>query len=83
MDWIKKHADSAVVLSAVVVSVCWMNGKFDEVSEKFSVIERQISDVRTDLAVVKTALVIRGVLPSSEMACSFIDKNQEGEKGCL
>ena len=49
MDWFKKHADTAIVIGAIVSSMLWMNGKFN-------VIER-------DMAILKTVLVMRGIMP--------------------
>ena len=30
MDWFKKHADTLAVISSIVASMLWMNGKFNE-----------------------------------------------------
>ncbi len=49
MDWIKKHTDTVIILSGILGSVLWMNGKFNE-------IER-------DLCVVKTVLILKGIMP--------------------
>lgn len=56
MDLLKKHVDTVVVLGAIVTSMLWMNGKFNE-------IDRRFSDVEKDLAVVKTVLMMKGIMP--------------------
>jgi len=49
MDWFKKHVDTAVILSGILGSVLWMNGKFNE-------IEKEIGIIKTEMAVMKTVL---------------------------
>lgn len=49
MDWLKKHADTAIVLTALLTSVLWMNGKF--------------ASLEKDMAVVKTVLIMRNMMP--------------------
>lgn len=49
MDWIKKHTDTVIVLGAIVGSMLWMNGKFNELEK--------------DIAVIKAVLVIKNILP--------------------
>lgn len=39
MDWIKQHADTVIVLGAIVLSMLWMNGKFNELDKRLTVIE--------------------------------------------
>lgn len=49
-NWLKNHADTIVIISAIVCSLIWMNGKFN--------------DIEKDLAVIKTVLVMKGIMPS-------------------
>lgn len=56
MDWFKKHTDMIVVLGAILSSVLWMNGQFNSISHKFSHIEK-------DMAVIKTVLIMKDVMP--------------------
>lgn len=34
MDWIKRHADTTVILSAVCGSLLWINGKFNDLEKR-------------------------------------------------
>lgn len=49
MDWFKKHTDTVIILSAIVGSMLWMNGKFN--------------DLEKDVAIIKTVLVMKRILP--------------------
>jgi hypothetical protein len=64
MDWIKKHTDTVIILTAFASSVLWMNGKFNDVDKRFNNMEK-------DMAVVKAVLILKNIMPA-EMA-----KNQE------
>jgi hypothetical protein len=41
-DFLKKHADTVVILGAIISSILWMNGKF--------------SDLEKDVTIIKTVL---------------------------
>jgi len=56
MDWAKKHVDTVIVLGAIFSSFMWMNGKFDSVDRKFAELEK-------DLAIIKTVLVMKNIMP--------------------
>ncbi len=49
MDWIKKHVDTVIILSAFATSILWMNGKFNEIEK--------------ELAIVKTVLIMKNIMP--------------------
>ena len=49
MEWFKKHTDAVLVLSGILGSVLWMNGKFNE-------IEKELTDI-------KTVLILKGIMP--------------------
>ena len=57
MDWIKKHADTIVILGSFALCFWNMNEKFNE---RFNALEK-------DITIIKTALVIKNIMPS-EMA---------------
>jgi hypothetical protein len=57
MEFFKKHVDTAVVLGAILSSVFWMNGQFNNVDKRFSEIEKE-------LAIVKTVLIMKNIMPS-------------------
>jgi len=56
MDWFKKHVDTVAVISAIVGSMVWMNGKFSDIDSQFSDIEKEI-------VVIKTVLIMKDVMP--------------------
>jgi hypothetical protein len=50
MEWFKKHTDTALVLSAILGTVIWMNGRFNQIEK--------------DILVIKTVLVMKGIMPT-------------------
>lgn len=56
MEWFKKHVDTLIILSAILSTVFWMNGKFDDVNDRFNQIEK-------DMAIIKTVLVMKNIMP--------------------
>ena len=49
MEWMKKHVDTVIVLSAILGSVAWMNGKFNDVDRR--------------LVRIETILIVKGIMP--------------------
>lgn len=60
MEWFKKHMDTVIILGSFAAAVLWINGKFNDV-------ERNIGELRTDMAVMKTVLIMKNIMPK-EMA---------------
>lgn len=58
MDWFKKHADTVVVISTIIGAMIWMNTKFNEIDKRFADMERE-------LAVIKTVMIMKGIMPDS------------------
>jgi hypothetical protein len=56
-EFFKKHADTMVVLGALFSSFIWMNGKFTEIDQRFS-------DLEKDMAIIKTVLILKNVMPA-------------------
>jgi len=50
MEWFRKHTDTVIILGAIISSVLWMNGKFNELEK--------------DMAILKTVLVMKNIMPS-------------------
>ena len=50
MELFKKHVDAIIVLSGLLGSLVWMNAKFNKIEK--------------DLAVIKTVLVMKNILPA-------------------
>lgn len=67
MEWFKKHVDTVIVLGAILSSVLWMNGKFADIDKRFS-------DVERDMAVIKTVLIMKNIMPS-ELAVNEVSKS--------
>jgi len=57
MEWLKKHADTATVIGAIVGSMLWMNSQFN-------LIDRRFSELEKDLAIIKTVLVMKNIMPA-------------------
>lgn len=64
MDWFKKHADTIVILGSFALCFWTMNEK---INEGFSKIDARFNQVERDIAVIKTVLVMKNIMPS-EMA---------------
>jgi hypothetical protein len=59
MDWFKKHADALSIISTIIVSMLWINSKFNELEK--------------DMAVIKTVLILKQIMPP-ELAKVEIEK---------
>ena len=55
MEWFRKHTDALIVLSSVVVSLLWINS--------------QINDLKKDLIVIKTVLIMKNIMPIELAHC--------------
>ena len=69
MDLIRKHVDTVIVLTGILGSVFWMNGRFNEVDSRFNQIE-------TRLKVIETVLVMKDIMPK-ELSCKDISYKQK------
>lgn len=50
MDWVKKHVDTVIILTAFAASMLWMNGKFN--------------DLEKDIVMIKTVLIMKNIMPT-------------------
>lgn len=57
VDWLKKHMDAVIVLTGLLSAVFWMNGRFNEVDNRFN-------DLQKDITIIKTMLVIKNIMPT-------------------
>lgn len=57
MEWIKKHTDTVIVLGSLITCMLWMNGKFNDIDKRFN-------DLEKDIAIVKTILVMKNIMPA-------------------
>tara|TARA_R110000868_G_scaffold383225_1_gene650020 strand:+ start:1295 stop:1489 length:195 start_codon:yes stop_codon:yes gene_type:complete len=55
-EFLKRHADTIVVLSAIFSSFLWMNGKFSE-------IEKDMANIKQEVAILKTVLIMKNIMP--------------------
>lgn len=55
-EWMKKHIDTIFILGGILGSVLWMNGKINQ-------LQQDMSSMKTDIAVVKTVLVMKEIMP--------------------
>jgi len=60
MEWFKKHADSLAVIATIFLAMNWMNGKFNDMEEKF---ERRFSAIERDIHTIKTILIMKNIMP--------------------
>lgn len=56
MDWFKKHVDTVVVLTGILGAIIWMNGRFSELS-------KDVAEINKEVAVIKTVMIMRGIMP--------------------
>jgi hypothetical protein len=56
MDWMKKHVDTVIIIGAIITSMLWMNGKFNDV-------EKEVNGLKTDIAIIKTVLIMKQIMP--------------------
>ena len=67
MDWMKKHTDTVLILGGLLSAVLWMNGKFNGVDSQFSKIEK-------DIAIIKTVLILKGIMPTELATNATVEK---------
>ena len=49
MEWFKKHIDTVIVLTGILSSLVWMNGKFNEIDKR--------------LVRIETVLIMKDLMP--------------------
>ncbi len=49
MEWVKKHTDLVIMLTAFGSSMLWLNGKFN--------------DIEKDICVIKSVMVVKNIMP--------------------
>jgi hypothetical protein len=67
MDLIKKHVDTVIVLGGILSAVLWMNNRFNN-------LEKEMGELKTDMAVMKTVLIMKNVMPK-ELAANVSVEN--------
>lgn len=62
-NFFKKHVDTFVILGGIFSSLIWMNGKFNEIEK--------------DIAIIKTVLVMKNIMPNELCQNIVKEKNKE------
>lgn len=65
MDWFKKHADTIAILATFCAAFVWIDGKFDRIDDKFTVLEK-------DVTIIKTVLIMKQIMP-----CELAEKGEK------
>ncbi len=55
MDFFNKHIDTIAIISSIIASMLWMNGKFNELEK--------------DIVMIKTVLIMKNIMPSELAHC--------------
>lgn len=61
MEWFKKHADTVVILSAVLSCTLWINHQLNSVDKRLTIIE--------------TVLIMKDIMPKDLPRCVSMDEN--------
>jgi len=61
MEWFKQHADTLVILGSFALCFWNMNEKMND---KFNDIGKEISGLKTDVAVVKAVMIMQKIMPA-------------------
>lgn len=79
MDWFKKHGDSVATISVVVGAALYMSTSLSslhiEIANTRLEMEKRFSVIEKDMAVIKTVLVMKEVLPK-ELATVVIEEKK-------
>lgn len=70
MDILKKHVDTIIILGGVLSSVLWMNHQFNGVNGRIAKLEQ-------DIAVIKTVLIMKSIMPSELASRHDIAANEK------
>jgi hypothetical protein len=65
MGWFKKHSDSIATISVIFGVFIWLWTQFSNINNKFTSLEK-------DIAIIKTVLIMKNILPSE--LCKEKDK---------
>lgn len=67
MNWFSKHTDAVIVVGAIVASMLWMNTQFND-------IQREINSLKTDVAIMKTVMLLKNIMPPEMAKCEREEK---------
>jgi len=55
MDWFKKHVDTAITIGVLSSIMFWFHNSID----------KRFNKIEIDLAVIKTVLIMKGIMPET------------------
>lgn len=61
----KKHVEMFTIIGVIIAVAGLQEIRFSRIDDRFSSIERDISDIKIEIGQVKTVLIIRGMMPES------------------
>jgi len=72
LDIFEKYGQTIVIICTILSTVCgsliWMNGKFNDIDEKFAIVDKEMeirfANMEKDMAIIKTVLLMKKILPS-------------------
>lgn len=65
MDWIKKHADTAIIISSVCASLMWMNSNLNSLKDSM---RDSIGNIEKRLIRIETILIMKGIAAPEMLA---------------
>ena len=72
-NWFKEHSEMltviATVLTCFIITIVWIDGKFDKVNDRFTQVDNRITQVEKDIIVMKTILQIKNIMPQEVAKC--------------
>ncbi len=74
-EWMRKHVDSVIILTAVFGSFLWMNSSINSLKDDFSHLQNDFNNLRTDVAVMKAVMIMKNVMPA-ELAKKVIPEQE-------
>jgi hypothetical protein len=60
MDWIKKHADTIVILGSFALCFWTMNEKMND---GFSSMDKRFNELEKDVVMIKTVMIMKNIMP--------------------
>lgn len=49
MEFLKKYVNTVIILTGILVSVRWMNGKFNDIDNRLSRLENRLTKIETTM----------------------------------
>lgn len=89
VNWLKQHVDTVIVMSGILASFLWMQGKFSAMEDRinakfaavdlrFAAIDSRFAAIETRLTKIETIMIMQGI-----MHPALATRKQQEEKECL